>query len=99
MSSCSPGSNASQPVIEARLLSSTSLDSNFYLLARAGLTGGGGGILFCFTADKDQIVRQQQSAKRDTRVSNIESRPVILTGVQHDEIDHQAQPHAIGQVP
>src|SRR5437016_4129724 len=51
-----------------------------------------------FPALEDQIIRQEQSAERDARVGNIEGRPVILTGVQHDEIDHKSQPHAIGQV-
>jgi len=47
---------------------------------------------------EDQIVRQQQRAEGDARIRNIESRPMILAGVQLDEIDHEPESHSISQV-
>lgn len=47
---------------------------------------------------EDQVVRQQQRAERDARIRNIEGWPMILAGVQLDEIDHESQAHSISQI-
>ena len=47
---------------------------------------------------EDQIVRQQQRAEGDARIRNVEGWPMILAGVQLDEIDHEPQAHSISQI-
>src|SRR2546421_12154496 len=45
-----------------------------------------------------QIVSQQQRTERDASVGDIERWPVILSGVQQNEINHKPEPHTISQV-
>src|SRR4051794_20072484 len=47
---------------------------------------------------KDQIVGEQQCTNRNTGVSHVEGRPVILSGVQVNEIDHESEPHPIRKI-
>ena len=52
----------------------------------------------CRSVAKDQIVRQQQRADSNTRVCYVERGPMIVAGVQDDEIDHIAESKTISQV-
>ncbi len=47
---------------------------------------------------ENYVVRQQQSANRDACVGDIEGWPMIIAGVQDDEIDNVTEAGAIGQV-
>ena len=48
---------------------------------------------------ENHIVRQKQRPACDARVGDIERRPVILTGVHENEVDHVTKPDAVSQVP
>jgi len=54
--------------------------------------------LLFFSAAKNQIIREQQRAKANAGIGDIERGPVIVAGVYQNEIDHKAETHAIGQV-
>ncbi len=47
---------------------------------------------------KDEIISEQERADADARVSHVEIRPVVLTGVQGDEIYDISEAYPIGQV-
>src|ERR1041384_3134801 len=47
---------------------------------------------------KNEIICEQQCADSDARICDIERRPVIVAGMEHDEVDNITEPDAIGQV-
>src|SRR6185369_1783588 len=47
---------------------------------------------------ENQIVREQQCSYRDTRVRDVECGPMIVAGVQDDEVDHVTKPDAVRQI-
>jgi hypothetical protein len=46
----------------------------------------------------NHVIRQQYCSDGDARISHIECWPVIITGMDNDEIDHIAKSSAVGQV-
>src|SRR5687768_7198889 len=51
-----------------------------------------------FAVCKNNIIRQQQRPNRDTCVCYIERWPVVLPGVQRDEVDYISESRAVRQV-
>lgn len=48
---------------------------------------------------ENHVIGQKQRSARDAGIGDIERRPVILTGVHKNEIDHITKPNPVSQVP